>query len=836
MLREERHELFRQIITNKYSVYNSLFLNLPHKHSTYTGIYIPLLRKLSQEGFRDAKSPAQIIEQFIDNHTDVEATEDKFDLLFRIVQYVERQVVLFDCVEDAAFLEFQRPQIGTYLKPENQYYESLKQHLKSFSTRLVFTAHPTQFYPNEVQIIMYELRQAIQKNDITSIDKLLNQLSYTPFVKREKPTPFEEAKSIIYYMRYVYYQTIGKLYHQIFKNLEAQPDFNPHLIELGFWPGGDRDGNPFVKYDTTKKVSQLLRNTIMKCYYNHIKDLRKKLTFKGVVEITENLKQKLYKQIFQDEVCITDREILEALYEIKSLLIENYKSLFVEEVNDIIGRVHLFGSHFATLDIRQDSSKHLEAMQQIFKNEFNLDYNNLSKSEKIKYLTEKSLKINAEDCDDETLVDTIKNVYQIKDIQQENGERALHRYIISNAENIFDVLHVYALFKYCGYQDDDIKIDIVPLFETMVGMDNSQNVMRDLYELPVYKTHLKNRDNIQTIMLGFSDGTKDGGYLKANWEILQTKERLTKVTKDYDYQVVFFDGRGGPPARGGGKTHQFYAAQGDDVSNDKIQLTIQGQTITSIYGTHEQASYNIEQLLLAGAKPFNQSVKLDQHYKDLISDLANKSYKKYTALKDDKNFVSYLEKMTTLKYYGATNIGSRPTKRNAKAALDFSDLRAIPFVGSWSTIRQNVPGYYGLGAALETYADKPEVIQDLYNNSAFFRTLINNSMMSMKKSYFPLTQYMKNDKVYGEFWQELRAEYELSKKWALKLTGVEELMDNEKTTRMSISARENIILPLLSIQQYALQMIQQNHPEKDRFEKLVMRCLFGNINASRNSA
>lgn len=836
MLRHERHELFRQIITNKYSIYNSLFLNLPHDHSTYTGIYIPLLRKVSKEGFENAKSPSDIIEDFVKNHTHVDNLDERFELLFRIVQYVERQVVLFDCVEDAAFLEFQRPKIGNYLKPEYRHYDNLKKHLKSFSTRLVFTAHPTQFYPNEVQIIMYELRQAIQKNDITAIDNLLNQLSYTPFVKREKPTPFDEAKSIIYYMRYVYYQTIGKLYYQIFKNLEEQPDFNPSLMELGFWPGGDRDGNPFVKFDTTRKVSRLLRNTIMKCYYNHIKDMRKKLTFRGVTQLTEELKTKLYQQIFQDEVCITDKEILEYLYKIKSLLEEKYKSMFVEDVNDIIGRVHLFGSHFATLDVRQDSSKHLEAMQIIFKQEFDKDYDSLTDDEKIHFLTEKSLQLNADEYEDETLVDTIRNVYQIKDIQAENGERALHRYIISNSTNIFDVLHVYALFKYCGYKDDDINIDIVPLFETMLGMDNSQDVMKELYELPVYKSHLKRRDNVQTIMLGFSDGTKDGGYLKANWEILQTKERLTKVTKDCGNKVVFFDGRGGPPARGGGKTHQFYAAQGDDVANDKIQLTIQGQTITSIYGTHEQASFNIEQLLLAGAKPFNKSVKLDQHYKDLINDLANKSYRKYTALKNSEHFVPYLEKMTTLSYYGATNIGSRPTKRNAKAALDFKDLRAIPFVGSWSTIRQNVPGYYGLGTALESYADNPDVIFDLYKNSAFFRTLINNSMMSMKKSYFPLTQYMKNDKVFGDFWKDLREEYELSKKWALKLTGIEELMDNEKTTRLSISARENIILPLLCIQQYALQMIQNDHPEKAKFEKLVMRCLFGNINASRNSA
>jgi len=836
MLTYEKEELFRQIITNKYSIYNSLFLNLPHRHSTYTGIYIPLLRKLSLEGFQNAKSPKKIINSFFKNHTDVETDEERFDLLFRVVQYVERQVVLFDCVEDAAFLEFQRPRIKSFLDSKYEHYETIKKHLQSFSTRLVFTAHPTQFYPNEVQIIMAELRKAIQENDITSIDILLNQLSYTPFVQREKPTPFDEAKSIIYYMRYVYYHTIGKLYKDIFKNVEETPDFNPSLIELGFWPGGDRDGNPFVKYDTTLKVARMLRNTIMKCYYDHIKSLRKLLTYKDVTPITLELKHRLYEQIFQDKVCINHHEILEYLERIKKIVVEKYRGLYLDELNDMIGRVHLFGSHFATLDIRQDSSKHNAAMDQIFEKEFGLDFNGLSEEEKIEYLTTRSLQLNADDYEDETTKDTIRNVYQIKQIQEENGSRSLHRYIISNSESIFDVLKVYALFKYCGYKDEDINIDIVPLFETMRGMDNSQDVMKSLYNLPVYKAHLDRRENTQTIMLGFSDGTKDGGYLKANWEILQTKERLTKVTYDNGYKVVFFDGRGGPPARGGGKTHQFYASQGKNVANDKIHLTIQGQTITSIYGTHEQASYNLEQMLLAGTKPFNQSEEISVEERNLINDLAEKSYKKYLSLKNHELFVSYLEKMTTLKYYGATNIGSRPTKRNAKAALDFSDLRAIPFVGSWSTIRQNVPGYYGLGTALESYADKPELIEGLYKKSAFFRTLINNSMMSMKKSYFPLTSYMKNDEVYGDFWRQLRTEYELSKKWALKLAGIKELMDNERTTRLSISARENIILPLLSIQQYALQMIQEGHKDKEKFEKLVMRCLFGNINASRNSA
>lgn len=836
MTNSEKVELFRQIISNKYRIYNSLFLNLPHEKISYTGIFIPLLHQLSVEGFKKKLSPKQVMETFFEKHTETKTEKERFDLMFRIVQYVERQIVLFDCIEDAAFTDFKKYQLQYELSPKNTNRDGLIEHFENFSARLVFTAHPTQFYANEVQIIMHEMRQAVKDDDVTKIDDLLRQLAFTPFVKREKPTPFDEAQSIIYYLRHVYYQTIGRLYHKITRLSEKPTHYNPSLIELGFWPGGDRDGNPFVNAQITMKVALLLRNTVMKCYYNHLKLLRRKLTFSKVVPELTDLKNKLYKQIFSDEIIVSDKDILEVLQSVRGKVMADYDALFINEIDDFIGRVHLFGSHFATLDIRQDSSKHLEAITSIFKFAFHLDYNSLSHAEKIEHLTQKTLQLNPADFDDDIVRDTLENIYQIAQIQSNNGARGLHRYIISNSESIFDVLHVYALFRYCNYQASEINIDIVPLFETMIGMNNAQKVMEELYELDVYKTHLQRRKNEQTIMLGFSDGTKDGGYLKANWEIYSTKEKLSLLSKSKNIHVVFFDGRGGPPARGGGKTHQFYASQGEEIASEKIQLTIQGQTITSIYGTHEQATYNIEQLILAGARNLRKPVKMTKEQKELLSELADRSYEKYTALKNHPLFVSYLEEMTTLKYYGSTNIGSRPTKRNTTDKLTLRDLRAIPFVGSWSLIRQNVPGYYGLGTALDFYKDRPEVIENLYASSPFFRTLIFNSMMSMKKSYFPLTAYMQNDPVYGDFWKGLREEYELSKKWVLLLTKQNELMDSEKTARLSISARENIVLPLLTIQQYALQMIQANDADTATYKKLVVRTLFGNINASRNSA
>jgi phosphoenolpyruvate carboxylase len=201
--------------------------------------------------------------------------------------------------------------------------------------------------------------------------------------------------------------------------------------------------------------------------------------------------------------------------------------------------------------------------------------------------------------------------------------------------------------------------------------------------------------------------------------------------------------------------------------------------------------------------------------------------------------------MSTLKYYAKTNIGSRPSKRGKSDKLVFSDLRAIPFVGSWSQLKQNVPGFYGVGIAIEHFKNRGALdkVKSLYANSAFFRALIENSMMSLTKSFFKLTAYMAKDPEYGDFWNLIYREYERSKEMILEITGYKELMEDSRTMKASIEVREKIVLPLLTIQQFALLQIQQlnasgkDDPEKrEILERMVTRSLYGNINASRNSA
>lgn len=846
MQNHEKSEKFRQIVENKFQIYNSLFMSLPYDKMSNIGMLLPFLYEESKAGYEKGKTPEEIVEEFFASHTSLESEEQKTELLFKIIQYIERQVVLFDSIEDASFAELHPAgESGTLLNlydraVQQDLLAAVREKMKDFGVRVVFTAHPTQFYPSSVQRILHDLRSAIKKDSVTEIDMLLQQLGKTPFLNREKPTPFDEALSIIFYLRYVYYDSLGELYGQI-KYRFADKDFTPphDILQLGFWPGGDRDGNPFVTAETTLKVADELYSSVLKSYYEHLKKLRRRLSFSGVSELLAALSDELYDAIFREQT-ITSDQILETVSEAQQILLQKHNGLFKDLLDDFEDRVKIFGTHFATLDIRQDSRVHQSVIDEIINKKSGMEFENISTEEKLQWLLETDTVLDPEDFEDVTR-DTLRNIRNIKAIQNKNGQRGLSRYIISNSDQIKDVLNVFGLFRLCGYSEDEINIDIVPLFETMEGLDAGEDVMRQLYDLPVYRKHLERRGNQQTIMLGFSDGTKDGGYLKANWEIYETKEQLTKAADEKGIRVIFFDGRGGPPARGGGKTHDFYASQGKTIANNKIEITIQGQTITSVFGNKDQAKYNFEQLLTAGIENdvFKNSKKdLTEAERKLIEELAEISFQKYSQLKAHPMFVPYLQEMSTLEYYGKTNIGSRPTKRAGSNELKFEDLRAIPFVGSWSQLKQNVPGFFGFGFAVNELKKQRrfDEVKALYKGSDFFKTLVLNSMMSMNKSYFPLTYYMKNNEKFGDFWTVIFDEYTLSRDLMLELSGFRMLMEEEPLSRKSVKIREKIVLPLLSIQQFALMKIQKVEGNRDVYEKLVMRSLFGNINASRNSA
>ena len=846
-------ERFNQEVLSKYQIYNSIFLTLPFDAIDNTGVLLPLFTEVCEKGFKKLETPIQIVNFFVSRYLDHADERECIDLMFRFIQFIERQIVLFDAIEDAAFPIVNNLEGRGSLRDIKEKAEAkgkideLKYFLENFKVRPVLTAHPTQFYPGAVLGIITDLTNAIREDDLVKIKILLSQLGKTPFIKRQKPTPFDEAVSLIWYLENVFYDTSGAMISYLQKNIfKGNHIYNP-IFNLGFWPGGDRDGNPFVSTEITLKVADRLRTSILKCYYRDLRNLKRKLTFAIVDDLIAELESKIYRSVFysKGEIYISLEEFKTKLNHIKATVIAQHQSLYLDDLNTLIHKVQLFGFHFASLDIRQNSQIH----DLVFKNiatQLPDDREQYDESQKLQWLSNLNAKLNPADFTEVMTQATLASIHAMKTIQTNNGELGCNRYIISNCESAKQVMETFAMIRCCDWENP--QVDIIPLFEIITDLNQAPFIMEVLYANTSYKNHLKNRGNQQTVMLGFSDGTKDGGYLMANWSIYKAKEAITEVSRRHGIKVIFFDGRGGPPARGGGKTHQFYASLGSAIENHEIQITVQGQTISSNFGTLDSCRYNLENLLSAGARnqvfaePAND---LSVEQKAILEELAVLGYQKYTDFKNHPKFIPYLEQMSTLHYYAKTNIGSRPSKRGQSETLNFADLRAIPFVGSWSQLKQNVPGFFGVGTALKYFENTNQwtKVQELYHTSLFFRTLLENSMMSLAKSFFPLTAYMKDDAEFGAFWQIIYEEFLETKTYLLKIAGHQELMENYPDGKASIAVREGIVKPLLTIQQYALSRInelkQADKPDDaliKTYQKLVTRSLFGNTNASRNSA
>ena len=826
----------------KFQLYNSLFLTLPLDGIKNTGIFIPVLNEFCLAKLAEGHSPVQIIAQFFEEYKDGENRKEQINFLFKVIQYIERQVVLVDALEDAAYGKLNnlsgKGSLSEFMMRMERAgnLEDLMNRLQDFSIRPVLTAHPTQFYPGRVLAIITDLTDAIQENDLASIRTYLKQLGKTPFFQKTKPTPYDEAINLIWYLQNVFYQSAGDITAAMRRSLPNW-DGTLNLINLGFWPGGDRDGNPFVSVETTLQVANRLRDVLLQCYYQDLRNLRRRISFSGVYEDLMDIEKMVLR-------CIRHQEEWEfkmfrsALHKVLNDLHEQHDSIFVELVEELLDRVALFGSHFASIDIRQDSREIKRAFDAVA---HQLGLNVPTTPEE---LFDLDAKWDGTLTDDDRVDDTLQSFRVIREIQAKNGPKGAHRYIISNCRGAMDVARVFALARWTAFGDEKISVDIVPLFETIDDLMGAGASMNTLYSESNYRRHLTQRGNKQTIMLGFSDGTKDGGYMSANWNIYRAKENLTRISKLNDIDVVFFDGRGGPPARGGGNTHNFYASLGRQIASSEIQLTVQGQTISSNFGTSESAQFNMEQLITAGLENLlldDDSKILQPNERQLLEELSDISLKYYSELKEDTLFTEFLEEMSPLKYYGQANIGSRPSKRGQAKKLELDDLRAIPFVGAWSQLKMNIPGFYGLGKALQEISEAGRLheVQVLYRQSKFFRTLVENSMQSMCKTFFPLTAYMASDIKFGKFWSSLNEEFDRTQQWVLKISGQAELLSNNPGIKASIALRENIVLPLLVIQQYALITLREESlSEADRaiFEKMVVRSLYGNINASRNSA
>ncbi len=841
---ENKINAFEHDVLLKYQIFNGLFLDLPFADPDQAGALLPLFAKQCHVGLEQGKTAPQIINEYLTHQVSVE--QNPLQLFIKFLQFIERQVVLFDALEYAAFsqlndlsgygtVDYVLTQFNSH--DDEQQMLNLEKLLETFRTRVVLTAHPTQFYPTAILGIINRLRQAILDNDITEIRNLFLQMGLTRFGNQTKPTPVDEASSIIWFLENVFYHVVPQIQHKL-----------PSLInniEIGFWPGGDRDGNPFVTAEVTLEVANKLRNSLLRCYYQDVQILRKRLTFSGVHELLTEIALKIRHDNY-----LSSAELLISLEQVKDHLAVNYNNLFVDLVQDLIKKINLFHFYFAKIDIRQNSAIHRQVVQDILSSaSICQNYASLPENEKIQVLVSSNTRSGLTTISDNLLtIEVIATLRAVQDIHIKNGSDSIERYIISNTDSISSILEVLWLTHIVNNDstaDKALTLEIVPLFETIEDLVNADHIMETLYNLPLYRENLKAWNQQQTIMLGFSDGTKDGGYLMANWSIFQAKKRLSKLSAKYEIGVVFFDGRGGPPSRGGGETYAFYQSLAEEIEDNQIQLTVQGQSIPASFGTTESAGFNIEHLLSAGISGrllTERSGIINAENEALINELAELSFNAYGELRHDSLFVPYLEEITPLKYLSEANIGSRPAKRSQAGKLKLEDLRAIPFGAAWMQMKQNILGYYGLGTAMNKMiqADRGNLakFKDLYQSSLLFKGLLDNSMQSLVSTNFAITSHLETDVKFGEFWKKIHVEAKLAQKLLLSISQHDKLIANNPVKWKSIQAREEIILPLLVIQQFAMDRLRtlgHNDPDYILCEKIVKKSLAASINSSRNS-
>lgn len=895
-------EAFEEHVAMKYQLYNGLFLTLPFEGLSDAGIMLPIFNNYARDHLQRGRSPREIVERFFEEKMSGASEEQKTETLFKFMQMVERQVVLFDAIEDASYSRIRDVQGAGSLRDMLGRVETLGLEqklgdtLETYRVRLVLTAHPTQFYPDEILGIITDLGDAVSEGNLKHINDLLLQMGKTRFKNKKKPTPLDEARSLLWFMENIFYTVMPDIHRRLMEATDRSDEqrlTSRSPVELGFWPGGDRDGNPFVTSELTVKIGHLLRQSILGLYQQDMQRLLRRLTFDGVLERLEEISERL--RFTRDPYIIgpgqedgseagcrdmSDRgygnveEFRSDLLELRLRVESDHDGLFIHLVDDLLYKTQVFGFHFATMDIRQHAGVHetlvgeiaellvrygvddgvsLERLSEFSDENGALNYLELPHEKRVALVQELSelFPLKREILDDLSegiSTDTIRSLRAVSRMQKLNGERGVHRYIISHTRNAAHVLEVWLLAQCAGRPGDTVALDLVPLFESIEDLEQAPRIMDELYTVPLYRSHLERRGGIQTIMLGFSDGTKDGGYMTANWKIYRAKQKLTEISHRHGFSAVFFDGRGGPPARGGGNTHKFYRSLGRQIDSREIHLTVQGQTISSKYGVPEAASHNIEQIVSAGLESHlfpHENYELSSEDIELLDELSAASMVGYRDLKDHPKFVEYLLECSPLRYYGMTNIGSRPTSRSPSSSFSLDDLRAIPFVGAWSQLKQNVPGFYGLGRGIQILEESgsSEELAQLYEKSLFVRTLVENAMQSLRKTFFPLTYHLQRDEQFQEIWKKIFDESQRTVQGIKRLSGQEDLLETDPVVRRSIELREQIVLPSLVIQHYGLDNLRRVSEQDDSssderivtLEKMVVKSLAAGVNASRNA-
>ena len=671
-------------------------------------------------------------------------------------------------------------------------------------------------------------------------------------------------------------------------------------ITMGMWIGGDRDGNPYVTADTLKLSATLQSQVIFEYYIKQINQLYRSIslstsymkpstevmhlselsnddspfrtnepyrrafyyiesrlvrTEQKLLNITNQhsfLKERDLEHLDQIPIYEDAQEFKADLEVIKRSLEENRDQAVVKSYfTEILEAIDVFGFHLATIDMRQDSSVNEACVAELLKSAEICDhYSDLSEKEKVSLLLNElnndPRNLHSNNKPKSELLQKELRIYKTaRDLKDRLGEDVIKQHIISHTESVSDMLEQAIMLKeYDLIDNENARIQVVPLFETVEDLNNARDIIKEYLNLGIVKKWLASQHNYQEIMLGYSDSNKDGGYLASCWNLYKAQKDLTAIGEELGIKITYMHGRGGTVGRGGGPSYEAITAQPFKSINDRIRMTEQGEIIQNKYGNKDTAYYNLEMLVSATVDRItSKQIVSEDHIADFRSSMdkivteSNEVYKKLVF--ENSNFLNYFLQATPIKEISNLNIGSRPASR--KKLSDFSSLRAIPWVFSWSQSRVMLPGWYGVGSAFKHFidADKNNLqeLQHMYQGWPFFHALLSNvdmvlskSNMEIAKQYAELCQDEKTKSVFDIIYQE----WKLTRQIILQIEGHDDLLNDAPNLKNSLAAR----MPYFNILNYIqLEMIKRDREDEIQgvFQSIIPITINGVASGLRNS-
>ncbi|NID15980.1 phosphoenolpyruvate carboxylase [Luteibacter yeojuensis] len=748
----------------------------------------------------------------------------------------------------------------------------------------VFTAHPTEAVRRSLLEKEQEIVRALvdefdpsrtpqeRRDDDARILMALSAGWQTAEASPVRPSVQDEFEHVGFYIAQPLYRVLPALYESLQQALAetyGEGVAIPRLLRFATWVGGDMDGNPNVNAETVAATLSAQRALVLERYIEDVGALGRLLSqTDDRVELDDGLRQRIasYRATFPGaaerirprhadmpyrcflafvaerlEATLQDRdgryasadEFIDdvALVE-KSLLEHGGRHAGAYAVGRLLWRARTFGFHLARLDVRQDARVHDDALSALLDDGEWANRDAASRAGTLRpYASgERSFAAGAND-ENATMLRAV--FATLADSRRRYGHEATGLYIISMAETAADVLAVLALARYGGLvRDDGVPLDVAPLFETIDDLAGGADTLRTLLDDPVYRAHLKARGDRQWVMLGYSDSGKDGGTVASRWSLQRAQVEMLDVAAKAGIRVAFFHGRGGSASRGGSRITPALMASPRGSVGGVLRVTEQGEVIHRKYGIRALAVRNLEQTLgavmRASLRP-RDSESREAAWKDTMARLSDESRKAYRAFVDTEGFVDYFRGATPIDVIERMTLGSRPARRRSMKGVE--DLRAIPWVFSWTQCRAVLTGWYGLGSALDAVASEygDETLVRMARDWPFFSTMLDDVEMVLAKADIDIAEAFSKlaGPLHDRFFPTLRDEFGGTVDWVLKLKGAKELLAGDPRLSTSIRLRNPYVDPMSLLQVDLLKRWRATGGKDDALLKALVACVNG---------